>query len=70
MRVLLAAEAADTADVLLWIAIGTVAALGLSALLSLALGAILGMIGRDLGELVEADLWSVAPPARAPARRA
>ena len=55
---------------LLWIAIGTVAALGLSALLSLALGAILGMIGRDLGELVEADLWSVAPPARAPARRA
>ena len=64
------AKAADNTDVLLWIAIGTVAALGLSALLSLALGAILGMIGRDLGELVEADLWSVAPPARAPARRA
>ena len=55
---------------LLWIAISTVAALGLSALLSLALGAILGLISRDLGEFMEADLWSVAPPAQARARRA
>lgn len=70
VRGLLAAEAADNTDVLLWIAIGTLAALGLSALLSLALGATLGIIGRDLGELMEADLWSVAPPARARARRA
>ena len=54
----------------MWIAIAAAAALGLSALLSLALGATLGMIGRDLGELVEADLWSVAPPARARTRQA
>jgi hypothetical protein len=52
-----------------WIAVAAVAALGLSAFVSLALGATLGMIGRDLGELIEADLWSVAPPARARTRR-
>ena len=55
---------------LMWIAIGTVAAFGLSALVSLAVGATLEMIGRDLGELLEADLWSVAPPARANTPRA
>jgi hypothetical protein len=55
---------------LVWIAIGTVTAFGLSALVSVALGATLGMIGRDLGELFEADLWSVVPPARANGPRA
>jgi hypothetical protein len=55
---------------LVWIAIGTVTALGLSALASVALGATLGLIGRDLSELFEADLWSVAPPARANGPRA
>jgi hypothetical protein len=55
---------------LMWITFGTVAGLGMSALVSLALGATLGMIGRDLGELFEADLWSVAPPARANTSRA
>jgi hypothetical protein len=54
----------------IWIAIGSVTALGLSTLVSVALGATLGMIGRDLGELFEADLWSVAPPARANGPRA
>ena len=54
---------------LMWIAMAAVTVLGLSAFLSLALGATLRLISRDLGELVEADLWSVAPPARARARR-
>jgi hypothetical protein len=55
---------------LVWIGIGTVTGLGLSALVSVALGATLRMIGRDVGELFEADLWSVAPPARANGPRA
>jgi hypothetical protein len=55
---------------LTWMAIGLIVTLGLSALASLALGATLGMIGRDVGELFERELWTVAPPARAKARRA
>jgi hypothetical protein len=55
---------------LTWIAIVVVVTLGLSALASLALGATLGMMGRDVGELFEHELWTVAPPARAKARRA
>ena len=51
--------------VLTWIALAALAALGLSALVSLALGAILGVIGRELGEAFEAELWTYAPPARA-----
>jgi hypothetical protein len=54
----------------MWIAVGTLTVLGMSAFVSVALGATLGMIGRDLGELFEADLWSVAPPARATGPRA
>jgi hypothetical protein len=50
---------------LTWIAIAVVVTLGLSALASLALGATLGMIGRDVGELFERELWTVAPPTRA-----
>jgi hypothetical protein len=55
---------------LTWIAIAVVVTVGLSALASLALGAALGMIGRDVGDLFEHELWTVAPPARAKTRRA
>jgi hypothetical protein len=54
---------------LTWIAIVAAAALCLSALVSLGLGAVLGMIGRDVGELFESELWTVAPTARAKAQR-
>jgi hypothetical protein len=49
---------------LTWIAVGTLLALSFSALVSLGLGAILEMIGRDVGELFESELWAVAPSAR------
>jgi hypothetical protein len=54
---------------LMWIAIAAAAALCLSAIVSLGLGAVLGMIGRDVGELFESELWTVAPTARAKAQR-
>jgi hypothetical protein len=49
----------------MWIAFGVVVTLGLSASISLALGTILGSIGREVGELLEAESWTTLPPARA-----
>jgi hypothetical protein len=48
-----------------WIAVGAAAALGVSLLVGLAIAAVLGTIGREVGELVETESWSSAPPARA-----
>lgn len=48
----------------MWIAVGAGAALGLSGLAGLALGAILGRIGQDIGELLESEPWTLAPPLR------
>ncbi len=53
-----------------WIAVGAAAALGASLLMGLAVGAVLGTIGRELGELVETESWGSAPPARARASAA
>jgi hypothetical protein len=50
---------------LTWIAIASAVALAFSTALSLGLGAILRMIGRDLGEVFESELWVVPPSARA-----
>jgi hypothetical protein len=49
----------------MWITLGVVVTLGLSGLVSLALGTVLGSIGRDISELLEAESWTTAPPARA-----
>jgi hypothetical protein len=49
----------------MWIALGVVVTLGLSASISLALGTILGSIGREVNELLEAESWTTLPPARA-----
>ena len=51
--------------VLTWIVLAALATLGLSMLASLVLGAILRVIGRDLGEVFEAEVWTSAPSARA-----
>jgi hypothetical protein len=50
----------------IWIAIGGGLTFGLSALISLALGALLATIGRETGELFETEMWTTAP---APGRR-
>jgi hypothetical protein len=52
-------------SVLTWIVLAALATLGLSGLASLVLGAILRVIGRELGEVFEAELWACTPPARA-----
>jgi hypothetical protein len=46
---------------LTWIGVGTFLTVVLSGLVSLGVGAILGMIGREVGELFESELWAVAP---------
>lgn len=52
-----------------WMAGGAAAALGVSLLAGLAVGAVLGTIGREIGELVETESWASAPPARVSAAR-
>jgi hypothetical protein len=49
----------------MWIALGVVGTFGLSALISLALGTVLGSIGREVSELLEAESWTTLPPTRA-----
>jgi hypothetical protein len=51
----------------MWITIGAGLTLGLSALIGLALGALLATIGRQIGELFESELWATAPVSRAKA---
>jgi hypothetical protein len=50
---------------LMWITFGVVLTLGLSALVSLALATILGSIGYEVSELLEAEAWTTVSPARA-----
>jgi hypothetical protein len=52
-----------------WITIGAGVTLGLSALISLALGALLATIGHELGELFETEIWRAASAPRASGRR-
>lgn len=50
----------------LWMwAVAVVAALGFSALVGLALGAILGGIGQEVGQMLETEPWTLAPSLRA-----
>jgi hypothetical protein len=58
---------ADESEVpmLMWITLGVVLTLGLSAVVSLALATILGSIGCEVSELLEAEPWTTVPPARA-----
>jgi hypothetical protein len=51
-----------------WVTIGAAGAFGLSALVALTVAAILGSISRDVSQLLNAELWSVAPLKRAKAR--
>ena len=48
-----------------WIMIGVGSFLVLSLLISLALGRILGTIGREISALYEMDDWALLPPTRA-----
>ena len=48
-----------------WIMIGVGSFLVLSLLISLALGRILGTIGREISALYETDDWAMLPPTRA-----
>jgi hypothetical protein len=48
----------------MWIAVGVSAALGLSAVVGLALGAILGQIAREVSSLLENGPWAAAPSVR------
>ena len=48
-----------------WIMIGVGSFLVLSLLIALALGRILGTIGREISALYEMDDWAMLPPTRA-----
>ena len=47
-----------------WIMIGVCSYLGLSLLIGLVLGRILGTIGREISELYETDDWAMLPATR------
>ena len=51
----------------LWVAIGVVSFLALSAIVGLVIARTLGTIAREISELQEADAWSTLPPSRATA---
>jgi uncharacterized membrane protein len=46
----------------LWIGVGLVGAITLSLLVGMAVGAVLGHIGRQVSDLLEHDSWASAPP--------
>jgi hypothetical protein len=48
----------------MWIAVGVFALLGLSAVVGLALGAMLGQIGQEVGSLLDSGPWAVAASVR------
>jgi hypothetical protein len=52
-------------SVWLWVTIGVSLFLVCSLFVRLALARVLGMIGRGISELYEAEEWAQAPPARA-----
>ena len=49
---------------LMWMAIGAAAVLAMSTVLGLGFAAVLRAVGREVDELLESDLWTVAPPVR------
>ena len=49
---------------LIWIAIGAAFVLAMSTTLGLGLAAVLRAVGREVDELLEDDLWAVAPIVR------
>jgi hypothetical protein len=49
----------------MWIVLGVVVTFGVSASIGLALGRVLGSIGSELTDLLEAESWRSLPPARA-----
>jgi hypothetical protein len=53
-----------------WILIGATTVLALSVLVSLAVGAILGGISREVSQLLEPGAWGLAPPMQAKAAAA
>ena len=55
---------------LTWMAIGAAAVLAMSTVLGLGFAAVLRAVGREVDELLESDLWTVAPPVRTNAPRA
>jgi hypothetical protein len=58
--------------VLAWILIGATSLFALSALVSLAVAAILGGISREVSQLLEPEAWGLAPwkPTKATTARA
>ena len=51
-------------SVWMWATAGVVAAVGFSAVVGLALGAILGRIGQEVGQMLETEPWTLAPSLR------
>jgi hypothetical protein len=47
-----------------WIGVGVAGLLAVSLLVGLAIGRILGMIGDDIAQLLEAEPWTTAPLTR------
>lgn len=47
-----------------WVVVGTGSFVVLSLLVGLAVGAVLGSIGRRISELHETEDWAMAPPTR------
>jgi hypothetical protein len=49
---------------LMWIAIGAAVVFAMSTVLGLGLAAVLRGVGREVDELLENDLWTLAPIVR------
>lgn len=48
-----------------WILIGATVALAVSVLASLAVAAVLGVISREVSQLLEPEAWGLVPPMQA-----
>jgi hypothetical protein len=55
--------------VLMWIAVGAAVVLAMSTVLGLGLAAVLRAVGREVDELLDNDLWTLAPTVRTSAPR-
>jgi hypothetical protein len=59
-----AADTYDSVNVLVWIGVGLAGLLAFSLLVALAIARILGAIGDELAQLLEAERWMSAPLTR------
>ena len=59
-----AADTQTRMSVWAWVAVGVASTLVLSAIVGLAIAAILGRISEDVSELLQADPWASAPLTR------